>query len=92
MSRSEPDVMPVTIQAAIAARLDELSMSERELLQRASVAGETFEYTTMYPGYAKTGRDEGFKEIADWFETLAKAERSHAGRFKKALETMTLDT
>ena len=59
---------------------------------KSAVAGETFEYTTMYPGYAKTARDEGFKEIADWFETLAKAERSHAGRFKKALETMTLDT
>ena len=42
-SRSEADEMPVTIQAAIAARLDELSPSERELLQRASVAGETFD-------------------------------------------------
>ena len=28
----------------------------------------------MYPGMAKTARDEGFDEIADWFETLAKAE------------------
>ena len=59
---------------------------------KSAVAGETFEYTTMYPGYAKTARNEGFSEIADWFETLAKAERSHAGRFKKALETMTLET
>jgi rubrerythrin len=59
---------------------------------KSAVAGETFEYTTMYPGYAKTARDEGHAEIADWFETLAKAERSHAGRFKKALETMTLET
>ncbi len=59
---------------------------------KSAVAGETFEYTTMYPGYAKTARNEGFKEIADWFETLAKAERSHAGRFKKSLETMTLET
>lgn len=42
-SHSEPDEMPVTLQAAIAARLDELSPSERELLQRASVAGETFD-------------------------------------------------
>ncbi len=32
----------------------------------------------MYPGMAKSARDEGFDEIADWFETLAKAERSHA--------------
>ena len=54
----------------------------------ASVAGETHEYTDMYPGMARTARDEGFDEIADWFETLAKAEKSHAGRFQKALDTM----
>ena len=42
----------------------------------------------MYPGMAKTARDEGFGEIADWFETLAKAERSHANRFQKALDTL----
>jgi rubrerythrin len=52
----------------------------------ASVAGETHEYTDMYPGMAKTAREEGFPEIADWFETLAKAERSHAGKFQRALE------
>ena len=53
---------------------------------RASIAGETHEYTDMYPGMAKTARDEGFAEIADWFETLAKAERSHAGKFQKTLD------
>ena len=52
----------------------------------AAVAGETHEYTDMYPGMARTARDEGFEEIADWFETLAKAERSHANRFQKALD------
>jgi rubrerythrin len=51
----------------------------------AAIAGETHEYTDMYPGMAKTAREEGFAEIADWFETLAKAEKSHAGRFTKAL-------
>lgn len=51
---------------------------------KAAVAGETYEYETMYPGMAKTARDEGFEEVAEWFETLAKAERSHAGRFDKA--------
>ena len=55
---------------------------------KAAVAGETHEYTDMYPGMAKTARDEGFDEIADWFETLAKAERSHANRFQKALDAM----
>ena len=53
---------------------------------KASVAGETHEYTDMYPGMAKSARDEGFPEIADWFETLSKAEKSHAGRFTKMLE------
>jgi len=53
---------------------------------KAAIAGETHEYTDMYPGMAKTARDEGFDEIADWFETLGKAERSHANRFQKALD------
>ncbi len=52
----------------------------------AAVAGETHEYTDMYPGMAKTAREEGFAEIADWFETLAKAEKSHAGRFQALLD------
>ncbi len=55
---------------------------------KSAIAGETYEYTDMYPGMARTARDEGFDEIADWFETLAKAERSHAGRFQKALDGM----
>ena len=53
---------------------------------KASIAGETHEYTDMYPGMAKTAREEGFAELAEWFETLAKAEKSHAGRFQKALD------
>lgn len=55
---------------------------------KASIAGETHEYTDMYPGMAKAAREEGFDEIADWFETLAKAEKSHAGRFQKALDSL----
>ena len=55
---------------------------------KASIAGETHEYTDMYPGMAKSAREEGFGEIADWFETLAKAEKSHAGRFQKALAAL----
>ena len=54
----------------------------------SAIAGETHEYTDMYPGMAKTAREEGFDEVADWFETLAKAERSHANRFQKALDTL----
>ena len=55
---------------------------------KSAVAGETHEYTDMYPGMAKDARAEGFTEIADWFETLAKAERSHANRFQKALDAL----
>ena len=55
---------------------------------QAAVAGETHEYTDMYPGMAKDARVEGFEEISDWFETLAKAERSHANRFQKALDVL----
>ena len=55
---------------------------------KSAIVGETHEYTDMYPGMARTAREEGFDEIADWFETLAKAERSHAGRFQKALDAL----
>jgi rubrerythrin len=54
----------------------------------SAVAGEIHEYTDMYPGMAKTARDEGFDEIADWFEILAKAERSHANRYQKAIDSL----
>jgi rubrerythrin len=57
---------------------------------KAAVAGETYEYSEMYPGFSKTARDEGFDEIAEWFETLARAEKSHAGRFDKGAKTLSL--
>ena len=55
---------------------------------KSAVEGETYEYTEMYPGFAKTARDEGYPELAEWFETLAKAEKSHAGRFSKGLANL----
>jgi rubrerythrin len=55
----------------------------------AAVHSETYEYTDMYPGMAKTAREEGFAKIAEWFETLAKAAKSHAGRFGKAADTLS---
>ncbi len=63
-----------------------LPIGDTSLNLKAAVEGETHEYTDMYPGMAKVAREEGFAEIADWFETLAKAEKSHAGRFSKGLE------
>ena len=56
---------------------------------RSSLAGEVRSADEMYPGLAKTARAEGFDEIADWFETLARAERSHAERFADVLASMT---
>ena len=65
-----------------------LPIGETEDNLKAAVAGETYEYTDMYPAMASTARDEGFGEIASWFETLAKAEKSHAGRFQRALDSI----
>jgi rubrerythrin len=65
-----------------------LPLTDVPQMLASAVAGETHEYTDMYPGMAKAAREEGFAEIADWFETLAKAERSHAGKFQRALETI----
>ena len=54
----------------------------------SSVAGETYEYTTMYPTFAKMAREEGFEEIARYFDILTKAEHAHANKFAEALQTL----
>ena len=51
-------------------------------------ADETHEHAQMYPGMARAALQEGFDEIADWFDALAKAGKSHAGRFQKALDAL----
>ena len=61
-------------------------IGDTETNLKSAIKGEIHEYTDMYPGMARTARDEGFDEIADWFETLAKAEKSHAGKFQKTLD------
>ena len=55
---------------------------------KSAIAGETYEYTEMYPGFAKIAREEGFNEISEWMETLARAEKSHAGRFTQGLSSL----
>lgn len=55
---------------------------------QAAIAGETYEYADMYPGMARMAREEGFDEVADWFETMAKVERSHANRFQQAADSL----
>lgn len=56
---------------------------------KSAVAGETYEYTEMYPGFAKVAREEGFEEISEWLETLARAEKSHAGRFQQGVVSLS---
>ncbi|HTN80442.1 MAG TPA: rubrerythrin family protein [Acidimicrobiales bacterium] len=56
---------------------------------RAAIASEQREYSEMYPEYARVAREEGFAEVAEWLETLARAEKSHAGRFTQGLETLS---
>jgi rubrerythrin len=67
-----------------------VAIGDTEKNLKSAVEGETYEYTQMYPGFAKSARDEGFDEIAEWFETLARAEKSHAGRFQKGLDGLSL--
>ena len=52
----------------------------------SALASEKQEHADMYATMAETARLEGFDDIADWFETIGKAERSHAQRFQKALD------
>ena len=66
----------------------DLPMGQTRENLTSAVAGETREFTSMYPEMAEMARKEGFEEIAEWFDTLARAEKSHAGRFRKALETL----
>jgi rubrerythrin len=54
----------------------------------AAAAGENYEWTDMYAGFAKTAREEGFTEIAYKFEMVAKIEKTHEERYKKLLENV----
>ena len=65
-----------------------LPIGDTKMNLAAAVAGETYEYTEMYPGFAKTAREEGHEEIAEWFETLARAEKSHAGKFQSTSDSL----
>ncbi len=56
---------------------------------KSAIAGEIHDHTEMYPGFAETARDEGFDEIGEWLETLARAEKSHAERFSEGLSSLS---
>ncbi|NLN64307.1 MAG: rubrerythrin family protein [Clostridiaceae bacterium] len=53
-----------------------------------AAAGERYEWTEMYSGFAQTAREEGFKDIALLFENVAKIEKEHEERFNKLLQTI----
>jgi rubrerythrin len=56
---------------------------------KSAIEGEIREYTEMYPGFAEVARAEGFDEIADWLETLARAVKSQVDRFTQGLESLS---
>ncbi|MFM2074829.1 MAG: hypothetical protein RJB34_1134 [Pseudomonadota bacterium] len=58
----------------------------------SAVASENLESGDLYIRMARTARDEGFDEVADWFESLVKAENSHAARYQKALAQFAAST
>ena len=52
---------------------------------KAAAGGENHEWTIMYPGFAKIADEEGFKEIAEAFRSIAIAEKQHEKRYKELL-------
>ena len=57
----------------------------------AAAAGENEEWTSMYPGFAKTAREEGFTRIAELFEGVAKIEKEHEERYRLLLANIEQD-
>lgn len=55
---------------------------------KAAAAGENYEWTDMYPSFAKAAEKEGFPEIAKTFSEIAKVEKAHEKRYKKLLENI----
>ena len=59
---------------------------------KAAAGGENHEWTEMYPGMAKTAREEGFVEIAALFDCLARVEKEHEARYAKILKSFEAGT
>ena len=55
---------------------------------KSAIEGEIYAYTELYADFAQIARDEGFDQVAEWFETLARAEKSHVARLTQALEAV----
>ena len=74
----------VEIQAAFPAGVVETTAGNL----KASAAGENYEWTDMYPSFAKVAREEGFDEIAGIFESIAVAEKQHEKRYLDLLKNV----
>lgn len=66
----------------------DLPVGTTEKNLKSAIAGEEYEFSEMYPGFAKVAREEGYDEIAEWFEVMSKSEKAHANTFKKILEKL----
>ncbi len=64
--------------------LDELGDTEKNLSTAAD--GENYEWTSMYKEFEETAREEGFEEIADFFEEVAEVEQEHEKRYRALLK------
>lgn len=53
-----------------------------------AAAGENYEWTDMYAGFAKTAKEEGFDHIAYLFEEVGKIEKAHEERYRKLLSNI----
>lgn len=66
-----------------------LPMDSIEDSLRAAIASEVSDSEDMYPAMAREARAEGFDDVADWFETLARADRSHSAKFQTSLDAIS---
>ena len=64
------------------------AVADTETNLEAAAEGENFEWTDMYKGFAETAREEGFDELAEKFEAVAKIEKAHEERYRKLLSNI----
>ena len=64
------------------------AVEDTEINLEAAADGENYEWTDMYAGFAVTAREEGFVELAEKFEEVARIEKSHEERYRKLLSNV----
>ena len=64
------------------------AVEDTDVNLEAAAAGENYEWTDMYKGFAETAREEGFEELAVKFEEVAAIEKSHEERYLKLLKNV----